>query len=144
MSNTKHEGCASDFKIDNSAGTLTDLGGDVTGFTATRSKAKFDASTIGSCDAKFIPGRREEALNVNFLTNNSAPPTLDIFDSMHETSVTRTVAYRLADTADMDWYTGEYQMETYVPGTVQINALTAGNATLYLSGALTKTSVEPT
>lgn len=144
MANTKHKGCVATFKIDNAAGTLTDIGNDVTGFTPTKNKAEFDTSTIASCDATYIDGRRDQTIQLNFLTNNSSPPTLDIFDSFYQTSVTRTFAYQLGNTADMDWYTGECKMNTYVPGVVQINALTAGNVTLRVSGAETKTSVEPT
>lgn len=144
MTNEKHEGCKATFKLDNSAAALTDISDDVTGFTPTNTKAEFDASTIGSCDAAWITGRRDRTLAVNLLTNNSSPPTLDIFDSFFETSVTRTYAYQLADTDDMDWYTGECVLTSWVPGVVQVNALTAGNATLRISGAQTKTSVEPT
>lgn len=137
---THYSGKTATIKVDNAAGTLTELQDDIVSYTLTVNGQAVDLSTIGDAWADQAAGSKTWQLQLSGMQNDTTPTSETILFGAMGTSVTRTVA--IQGHTGAPWYTGETFGTTFTISGGH-NAAAAFDATLPGSSTLTKTSVEP-
>ena len=124
-------------KVDNAAGTLTEISGSVNQASLQGTQDLLDSTTLNSSTKGNFPGLAGASLPISGFINTT---TDGIFGPLvgNRTSIAKTFAFYHGE----KWFTGEmYPVDVQITGSA--NDLVTFSANLTLDGTITRTSVEP-
>ena len=126
-----------DFAIDNAAGTLTSIKGSVNNSALQGIQDALDDSGLGDEERTYVEGLASSTLPINGWVNST---TDGIFGPLigNRTSVNKTWSYYNG----LQYYTGE-SVPQDVTFTGNVGELQTWSANLQVTGAVTRTSVNP-
>ena len=125
-----------DFKLDNAAGTLTDLTAHVPNAAIRNAIDILDITSVGVSGPEVQHGIANVTIPINFFVNST---TEGIFGPLlNRTSLEKTAAFYNG----IRWYTGEF-FPSNVEFSGDAKSLIMGSCDLTIDGTITRTSTEP-